>query len=71
MARHSCVAVLASALVAMYRAVVIVIARPRTRSRRRSLMTARLYGLWVLSVILALMLEFLTPGMLTLLPVPW
>jgi hypothetical protein len=37
-------------------------------------MTARLYGLWVLSllsVIVALMLEFLTPGMLTLLPVPW
>ncbi len=34
-------------------------------------MTARLYGLWVLSVILALMLEFLTSGMLTLLPVPW
>ena len=34
-------------------------------------MTARLYALWVLSVILALMLEFLTPGMLTLLPVPW
>jgi len=25
-------------------------------------MTARLYALWVLSVILALMLEFLTPG---------
>jgi hypothetical protein len=34
-------------------------------------MTARLYALWVLSVILALMLEFLTSGMLTLLPVPW
>jgi hypothetical protein len=34
-------------------------------------MTARLYGLWVLSVVLALMLEFLTSGMLTLLPVPW
>ena len=27
-------------------------------------MTARLYGLWILSVILALVLEFLTPGML-------
>ena len=25
-------------------------------------MTARLYGLWVLSVILALVFEFLTPG---------
>jgi len=34
-------------------------------------MTARLYSLWVLSVILALMLEFLTSGILTLLPVPW
>jgi len=34
-------------------------------------MTARLYALWVLSVILALMLEFLTSGILTLLPVPW
>ena len=34
-------------------------------------MTARLYGLWILSVILALALEFLTPGMLTLIPVPW
>jgi len=34
-------------------------------------MTARLYALWVLSVILALMLEFPTPRMLTLLPVPW
>jgi hypothetical protein len=32
-------------------------------------MTARLYGLWVLSVILALTLAFLTPGRLTLLPV--
>ena len=37
MARHSCVAVLPSAPVGMSRAVVIVIARPRTRSRRRSL----------------------------------
>jgi hypothetical protein len=34
-------------------------------------MTARLYALWVLSVILAIVLEFLTTGMLTLLPVPW
>ncbi len=34
-------------------------------------MTARLYGLWVLSVIVALVLEFLTPGMLPLLPVLW
>ena len=34
-------------------------------------MTARLYGLWVLSVIVALMFVFLTPGRLTLLPVPW
>lgn len=34
-------------------------------------MTARLYGLWVLSVIVALIIEFLTPGMLTLIPVPW
>ena len=34
-------------------------------------MTARLYSLWALSVILALMLEFLTSGILTLLPVPW
>jgi hypothetical protein len=33
-------------------------------------MTARLYGLWILSLIVALVLEFLTPGMLTLLPVP-
>jgi hypothetical protein len=40
-------------------------------NRRKILMTARLYGLWVLSVIVALVLEFLTPGMLTLLPVPW
>jgi len=30
-------------------------------------MTARLYCLWVLSVILAFMLEFLTPRVLTLL----
>jgi len=34
-------------------------------------MTVRLYGLWVLSVIVALTLVFLTPGRLTLLPVPW
>jgi hypothetical protein len=34
-------------------------------------MTARLCGLWVLSVSLALLFEFLTPGMLTLIPVPW
>jgi len=34
-------------------------------------MTVRLYGLWVLSVILALLFEFLTPGMVTLTPVPW
>ena len=34
-------------------------------------MTARLYALWVLSVILAIVLGFLTTGMLTLLPVPW
>jgi uncharacterized membrane protein len=34
-------------------------------------MTARLYSLWVLSVILVLMLEFLTSGILALLPVPW
>ena len=34
-------------------------------------MTARLYSLWVLSVILALLFEFLTPAMLTLIPVPW
>ena len=34
-------------------------------------MTARLYGLWVLSVIVALILEFLTPGIVTLIPVPW
>ena len=34
-------------------------------------MTARLDGLWVLSVILALVFEFLTPGMLTSIPVPW
>ena len=34
-------------------------------------MTARLYGLWVLSVILTLIFEFWTPGMLTLIPVPW
>ena len=34
-------------------------------------MTARLYGLWLLSVIMALVLEFLTPGILTLLPMPW
>ena len=34
-------------------------------------MTARLYGLWVLSVIFALILEFLTPGIVTLIPVPW
>jgi hypothetical protein len=34
-------------------------------------MTARLYSLWVLSVILALMFEFFTSGILTLLPVPW
>ena len=34
-------------------------------------MNARLYGLWVLSVILALVFEFLTPGALTLIPVPW
>jgi hypothetical protein len=33
--------------------------------------TARLYGLWILSVIVAFVLEFLTPGMLTLIPVPW
>ena len=35
------------------------------------LVTARLYGVWVLSVILALVIEFLTPGALTLIPVPW
>jgi hypothetical protein len=35
------------------------------------LMTARLYGLWVLSVIVALLFQLLTPGKLTLLPVPW
>ena len=34
-------------------------------------MTARLYSLWVLSVILVLMPEFLTSGILALLPVPW
>jgi len=34
-------------------------------------MTARLYALWVLSAILVLVFEFLTPGMLTLMPVPW
>jgi hypothetical protein len=34
-------------------------------------MTARLYGLWVLSVIVALLFQLLTPGKLTLLPVPW
>ena len=34
-------------------------------------MTARLYGLWILSVILALVFEFLMSGMLTLIPVPW
>ena len=33
-------------------------------------MTARLYGLWGLSVILPLLFEFLTPGMVTLIPVP-
>jgi hypothetical protein len=71
MARHSCVVVLASALVGMSRAVVIV-HRPPTHSKQEEIpMTARLYGLWVLSVVLALMLEFLTSGMLTLLPVPW
>ena len=45
--------------------------RPTHSKQEEIPMTARLYGLWVLSVILALMLEFLTPGMLTLLPVPW
>jgi hypothetical protein len=34
-------------------------------------MTVHLYGVWVLSVILALLVEFLTPGMVTLIPVPW
>ena len=34
-------------------------------------MTARLYGLWALSLILVLVFEFLTPGLLTLIPVPW
>jgi len=43
----------------------------RTLAYEEILMSARLYGLWVLSVILALILAFLTPGMLTLLPVPW
>ena len=42
----------------------------RTLAYEEILMSARLYGLWVLSVILALILAFLTPGMLTLLPVP-
>ena len=44
--------------------------RPRVK-QEEVLVTARLYGLWALAVILAFMLEFLTPGMLTLLPVPW
>ena len=34
-------------------------------------MTARLYGLCVLSAILALLFEFLTPGTVTRIPVPW
>jgi len=34
-------------------------------------MTARLYGVWALSVILARIFEFLTSGMPTLIPVPW
>jgi len=33
-------------------------------------MTSRLYGLLMMGVILALIFEFLTPRMLTLLPVP-
>jgi hypothetical protein len=47
----------------------MVLASPRRL--KEILMTARLYGLWALSVILALIFEFLTPGMLTLIPVPW
>jgi len=34
-------------------------------------LTARLYGFLVLSVMLALLFEFPTPEMLTLIPVPW
>jgi len=49
----------------------LIIARPTHSKQEEIPMTARLYGLWVLSVVLALMLEFLTSGMRTLLPVPW
>jgi hypothetical protein len=35
------------------------------------LMTVRLYGLWALSIVLVLIVEVLTPGRFTLLPVPW
>jgi hypothetical protein len=37
----------------------------------QNMMTARLYGLWGLSILLALVFEFLTPGRFTLMPVPW
>jgi hypothetical protein len=40
-------------------------------SSEERLMTAQLYGLWGLSIVLALIVEFLTPGRFTLLPVPW
>lgn len=35
------------------------------------LMTVRLYGLWALSIVLVLIVELLTLGRFTLLPVPW
>lgn len=57
-------------------------ARRRTNAPRRGqwghvpeqgeiLMTVRLYGLWALSIVLVLIVEVLTPGRFTLLPVPW
>jgi len=64
LACHSCVVVLATSLVGPKR-------RPVGTGLQEILMTSRLYGLLIMSVISALIIEFLTPRMLTLLPVPW